>query len=227
MPTITHSIVGGALALIFFTITNKDQGNQYLSNKKVFKKEHVIIFALNSFIGPDFAKILSPFYSGDYWESVMFHRINGTLHTVLGWILVAPLFAGIYYTIFRYMTQEGKINGNAPISYTHTLLLIIAAGMNHFGMDMLDNTIRVFPYYIPNTSEYAYTLSDFFTGNAMAEGVWWNSLSWFDTKFYLILGLIFMIILIWMMNKKKSIKKIWFTSLFFGALVYGLIFGIG
>ncbi len=219
MPTITHSMIGGAIALLLYTLTyeNLEKGG------KTFQKEHVIILALNSFIGPDYSKFLSPFFGREYWESTAYQQINGFSHSIIGWLILSFPFALLYYSLFRY-TGQGKREKNAPISYMHVLILIIAGGMNHFGMDMLDSSVRVFPPII--SKEYSLSITSFYTGSMLAEGDLWDTLSWFSTRYYLMLGIIFMIILIYMLNK-KSLKAVWITAIAFSVIVFSLIYFIG
>src|SRR6056297_2588598 len=150
MPTITHSIVGGAIGLLLYTITSqyKTEGGSSPNSRRKFKKEHVIVFALNCFVGPDFSKLLSPFFSGNYWESTVYQAINSTIHSIIGWVIVSPAFALLYYAIFRY-TGQGKREEKSPISFLSVWLLIVAGGLNHFGIDMLDYGAHLYPGFFP------------------------------------------------------------------------------
>jgi hypothetical protein len=215
MPTITHAIIGAALGMIFFTFTRDQQ--------KKFKAEHLILIAINSFVGPDWPKFLSPFYGPGYWTSDTFTMINGFTHSVLGWCITAVAFSLIYYPIFRYL-GEGKRTGRSPITFFHVYLLIVAGGICHFGLDILDQSIRVLPASF--NTEIMWDLEYFSSGDRLAEGPLWDSMSWFDDKYLLIIGMVFLPLLIWLL-KNKPIKYAWGLGIFFVVLIYGLIWAIG
>lgn len=208
-------MVGGAIALLLFTFSR--------DSPKKFKAEHVLVLGLNSFVGPDYTKFFSPFYGPGYWESTFYQSLNGFTHTIIGWLIAAFLFAGIYFLLFRYL-GEGKKSQVSPISYLHTYMLIVAGGLNHFGLDMLDSSVRIFPNVIGNDTRLG--LSSFYTGEKMAEGILWESFSWFDDKYLLILGLFFLVGLMWLL-KNKDVKWAWIGGAIFGIIVYGSIWLIG
>jgi hypothetical protein len=215
MPTITHAIITASIGALFYLITR--------NQSKQFKAEHLIVFALNGFVGPDWAKFLSPFFGVTYFSNPTFLAINGFSHSIFGWIFISPLFAGLYYFIFK-LTQDAKISGNPPISYFHLLILIVAAGINHFSIDMLDGYVLIYPSIINST--YYLSLIDFETGYLLAEGPLWESFTWFGNKYLLLIGITFMVLLIWEL-KNKSLKVVIFTAVIFLITIYGLIFLIG
>jgi hypothetical protein len=215
MPTITHAIIGGAIGLILFSFSQ---------DKKVkFKAEHVILLALNCFVGPDFPKFFSPFYGDDYWTSSTYKYLSTMSHTIVGWLITAIGISLIYFLIFK-QSKSARETGKAPISYVHSYLITVAGGMNHFGLDMLDSSVIVFPSFF--NIDLTWSLETFMTGDLMAEGLLWDSLSWVDSKIYLGLGLLFMVILIWML-KNKPVKNVWIVAGVFGTLIFGLIYLVG
>ncbi len=216
MSTITHAMIGGLIGLCLYTLTQKSD--------RQFKAEHVIIFALNCFVGPDFSKFLSPFCCTNYWTNPLLLTINGFVHSIIGWVIISVLLAGIYYMIFSLAatrTQGKKI----PITYGHVLMLIIAGGFNHFGIDLLDATIRVLPNGWSNQIYLSLTTFTLLGENA-AEGLLWPWFGWFDDKYLLLLGLGFMVLLIWLL-KNKSLKSVWYVGLGFFVFIYSLIILIG
>ena len=215
MPTITHAIIGGAIGLILFTATQ--------NQTKLFKAEHVILLALNSFIGPDLAKFFSPFYGPGYWSSNTFRHLNGTIHTITGWLGFAVILSLMYYGIFRF-TGEGKRSGQSAVTWPHTYFVIVAGGMNHLGIDMLDSPIRIFPVFTGNDTTV--WLENFKTGEHFAEGVLWDSMSWVDDKILLLLGIFFMFLLIWLL-KNKDVKWVYLVAGLFGILIYSIIWFVG
>ena len=218
MPTITHAFVGGAIALLLFSFT------KHRNLDKSFNKEHVILFALNSFVGPDYPKFFSPFLGPDYRNTNTFYILHDNLsHTIVGWIIWSIIFALIYYCIFRFATKARKTN-TIPISLLNTYLVILAAGMFHFALDMLDSSVKIFPAIF--SSDTALSIEFFMTGNKFAIGPMWETMSWFGNKHLLIIGILFLILLIWMLYHGTE-KNIWLISLGFGILVYGLIWLVG
>jgi hypothetical protein len=215
IPTLTHAFITGALGLLLYIITQ--------NSPRRFKAEHIIVFALNGFIGPDISKFFSPFFGAGYWENPIYIGMNQFIHSIIGWLIVAIPLAGIYFALFL-RTKEKKETGQSPISYIHIYFLIIAAGFNHFGIDMLDYPVRLLPAVISN--QYWFGLEMLQTGYSLAEGPLWSSFGWFDDKYLLIIGLGFMILLIWLL-KNKPVKWALIAGLIFGLIVYGTILLIG
>lgn len=215
MPTLTHAIITACIGALFYLITREQS--------KQFKAEHLIVFALNGFVGPDLSKFFSPFFGSGYWSNPTFLALNTFVHSLIGWIIISPILALVYFLIFK-LTQEAKSTGKSPISYIHLVILIIAAGMNHLGIDMLDGYVRVFPAIFGVYSTIG--IVTFQNGVLLAEGPLWESMSWFGNKYLLLIGLTFMVLLIWQL-KNKSLKIVIFTTLVFILVTYGLILLIG
>lgn len=215
MPTITHALITGAVAILFFLLTQ--------DSLKRFKAEHVIIFGLNGFLGPDWPKLLSPFFGSGYFESTLYTTINGFNHTLVGWLIESFGFGLLYYGIFL-GTKEARTQGQAPISYVHATLLVLGAGMNHFGVDMLDYGGRVFPTQL--SWDYRIGVAALQTGETWQYGPLYAQLSWFDDKYLLILGVLVLFGLIWLL-KNKPVKYAIIVAIGFAAFVLSVIFLTG
>jgi hypothetical protein len=122
------------------------------------------------------------------------------------------------------LTKEFKTTKKLPIQPIHIYMLIIAGGFNHFGMDMLDGGILIYPLIFGLTGSVS--IGTFQTGYLLAQGPLWEYFGWVDDKYLLVIGIFAMIGLIWMM-KHKSIKQIWITAGIFGFLIYGIIWLVG
>jgi len=215
MATITHAIIGAALGMLFYTWT--------ISHKKQFKVEHLIVLAINSFIGPDIPKLLSPFFGVEYWRNPMFLNFNYFVHTYLGWLIFSIPLTGLYYLIFR-LGKQMRETHIMPIAISHIYFLIVAGGINHFGVDLLDGSVRIIPLFFG--VDWIISLDSFKTGQSWAEGPLWNQMAWFDDKYLLLLGIFILVVLIWTL-KNRSVKMSWFVGLGFIILLYGLIILIG
>lgn len=215
MSTITHAIIGAALGMILYSWT--------LHHQKQFKIEHLIVFAINNFIGPDFPKLLSPFFGREYFQNLIFLQINDFVHSYVGWVIISGLLSGLYYGIFQ-LSKEARTTKKITITFLHIYLLIVAAGFLHFGIDLLDGSVRIVP--ISFGVNWIITLETFKTGNSWAEGPLWDQMNWFDDKYLLLLGIICLIILIWVL-KHKSLKMSWGLGLIFTGIIYALIILIG
>ena len=76
MPTIAHALLGGAIALIFYGIS------QYweFKNERRFTERMVVLFAFNSMLGPD---IFTMFYAFSIDTRAI--QIKPFMHSILGW----------------------------------------------------------------------------------------------------------------------------------------------
>ena len=130
MPTIAHAILGGAIALIFYTITLNRE------SEKKFTERMVIIFAFNSMIGPDIFTMLNAFKLEDVANAI---PIRATVHSALGWPLWCLAIMWLWYFVINIRSTE-----QTKLSMKSTLLLLIAAGEIHFFLDALDAGIYLF-----------------------------------------------------------------------------------
>lgn len=218
MPTVTHALIGGGIGLFLKTLTEK--------NEKKFTNEHLIVFTLNSFVGPDFLKLIYPFVKTLYSNDI-FNFLNMIFHTVFGWFFASILLSLLYFVIFRYATVEGK-KGNPPLNILQIYLLIVAGGITHFALDLIDYGVYLFPsFYTTETyGAVLITYEDLKTAQSMPTGPLSEVFPWFSGGELLIIGVVSMFILIWMLNNKE-IKYVYLAAgAFVGLMVLiMLLFG--
>jgi hypothetical protein len=127
-------------------------------------------------------------------------------HTVAGWFFAALLLAFLYFAIFKYATKEGK-QGNPPLTFKSTYLVILAAGLLHFALDFVDYASYMTPNFSGEGSYGAFQLGyeNLSTGYGMPEGILSSVFPGFSGGELLLIGLLSMVILIWVLNNKKLI----------------------
>ena len=203
MPTITHALIGGGIALFLKTLTEKSE--------KKFKNAHLIIFALNSFVGPDFPKIIYPFVQ-NLRETPVYHFMNMFFHTLIGWYFAALLLTFLYFAIFKYATVEGK-KGHLPMPFFQMWLVILAGGICHFAVDFIDYGVYTLPSFSSSGSYGLLFLGyeNLQTGFGMPTGPLSSVFPWFSGGELLLIGIISMIILIWILNNKEM-KIVYFAA---------------
>ncbi len=218
MPTITHALIGGGIALFLKTLTEK-------SDYK-FKNEHLIIFALNSFVGPDFPKIIYPFVD-NLAESPVYHFMNMFFHTLVGWYLAAFLLTFLYYAIFRYASVEGK-KGNMHMTFFQMWLVILAGGICHFAVDFIDYGVFTLPSFSATGSYGLLFLGyeNLKTGFSMRTGPLSSVFPWFSGGELLLIGILSMIILIWVLNNKE-LKIVYLSAAIFIVFMVAILLLFG
>ncbi len=181
MPTIAHALLGGAIALIFYTITLK------WNTEKRFTERMVILFAFNSMIGPDIFTMLNAFHLGEIADAI---PLRATVHSALGWPLWCLIIMWLWYYVINIRSTE-----QTKLSKKSTLLLLIAAGEMHFFLDALDAGIYIFGY---GDWRIHITLQDLFLiDDLYPTGPLTNVLPWFSMAEMFIVGLFFMILMIY------------------------------
>jgi len=181
MPTIAHAILGGAIALVFYTITLK------WNTEKKFTERMVILFAFNSMIGPDIFTMFYAFRLGAVAESI---PIRPTVHSILGWPLWCLIIMWLWYYVINIRSTE-----QTKLSKKSTLLLLIAAGEMHFFLDALDAGFPVFGFgdwRIHYSLQDLFLIDDIYTSGPLTE-----VFPWFSMAEMFLLGLFFMILLIY------------------------------
>ncbi|MBD3352398.1 MAG: hypothetical protein GF364_13000, partial [Candidatus Lokiarchaeota archaeon] len=154
MPTITHSLIGGLLAFLIYL------NSRNLGSEKEFSKSHLIIFTINSFIGPDIGKI-------GVIAGAPSYIINDMIHNIIGWIIFSIPLSILYLFIFNKF-KSPKVKPS-PISFPSILKLIIGAGVLHLGLDVLDQPTRVFPNF-SLFPDWAISIDNLRLGHILAEG---------------------------------------------------------
>ncbi len=218
MPTITHALIGGGIALFLKTLTEKSE--------KKFKNEHLIMFALNSFVGPDFPKIIYPFVN-NLADSPVYHIMNMFFHTLVGWYFAAFLLMFLYYAIFRYASVEGK-KGNMPMSALQMWLVILAGGICHFAVDFIDYGVYTLPSF-SMTGSYGLLFlgyADLQTGFLIPTGPLSSVFPWFSGGELLLIGIISMVVLIWILNN-KDLKIVYLSAVIFVAFMVAILLLFG
>jgi len=212
MPTIAHALLGGAIALIFYIITNNENWN----SEKKFTERMVIIFAFNSMIGPDIFTALNAFRLGELADSI---PIRATVHSILGWPLWCLIIMWLwYYAINIRSTEQTKL------SLKSTFLLLVAAGEIHFFMDAMDAGLYVFGY---GDWRLHVSIENLFMIDTIYQtGPLTNIFPWFSMGEMFILGLFFMIILIYSLFRWEM-KYTWLTAGAFLGIIVSLYFLLG
>lgn len=212
MPTVAHSLLGGAIALIFYIITNSEHWN----SEKKFTERMVIIVALNSFIGPDIFTMLYAFGLGDVAEAT---PIRATVHSVFGWPLWCLIIMVLwYYAINIRSTEQTKL------SLKSTLLLLIAAGELHFFMDTIDAGINLFGF---GDSRLIITFEDLFMIDTNFQtGPLSSVFPWFSMGEMFMVGLFFMVLLTYSLFRWE-IKYTWLIAGLFLFIIISLYFLLG
>ena len=181
MPTISHAILGGAIALVFYGLTNSPSW----TSEKRFTERMVILFALNSFIGPDIFTMLHAFNINP--DGI---PIRSFVHSILGWPVWCLGIMWIWYYVINLKSDE-----QTKLSRKSTLLLLVAAGEIHFYLDFLDNGVNLIGF---GDWRILLTLEDhFLTGTSYPYGPLHEIAPWFSMTEMFIIGIVFMILLIY------------------------------
>ncbi len=221
MPTIAHALLGGAVALIFYTLSIK-WGFQ---NEKKFTERMVIVFALNSMIGPDIFTMFLAFHIDT--SSI---PIKPFVHSILGWPIWCLFIMWLWYYVINIRSTE-----QTRLSKRSTLLLLIAAGEMHFYLDLLDDGVNLIAFSSWNVH---LTLEEnFLTGASYEFGPLHDMMPWFSMTEMFLIGIFFMILLIyslfrWELKYTYLISTLFLVSLFvlyflFGSIIFGFENDIG
>ncbi|MHA1149780.1 MAG: hypothetical protein ACTSR8_16210 [Promethearchaeota archaeon] len=215
MPTIAHAILGGALALVFYTITN----SQNFTSEKKFTERMVILFAFNSFIGPD---IFTMFYAFNIDTNVI--PIKPFVHSMLGWPVWCLGIMWVWYYIINIRSTE-----LTKLSKSSTLLLLIGAGEIHFYLDMLDSSVALIGF--GDWSIHLSLQENFLTGMTYQYGPFYALAPWFSMTEMFFIGLFFLVLLIYSMFRWELKYTILIAGLFilliftlysvFGSIIFG------
>ena len=210
MPTIAHALLGGAIAMIFFSLTNSENWNA----DKRFSERMVILVAFNSFIGPD---IFTMFYAFDLDPSQII--IKPFVHSILGWPLWCLGIMWIWYYVINIKSTE-----QTALSKKSTLLCLVAAGEIHFYLDLLDSPVTLigFGNWTINIS-----LQDhFLIGMKYQYGPLHDVFPWFNMTELFFIGIIFLIILVYSLFRFQT-KYTYLISAIFVAFIMACYILIG
>lgn len=212
MPTVAHSLLGGAIALIFYIITNSNNWN----SEKKFTERMVILVALNSFIGPDIFTMLYAFGLGELAEA---NPLRATVHSVFGWPLWCLLIMVLwYYAINLRSTEQTKL------SLKSTFLLLVAAGEIHFFMDAMDAGIYLFGF-----ADWRMHISFqelFMIDTLYQTGPLTSIFPWFSMGEMFMVGLFFMFLLTYSLFRWEM-KYTWLIAGLFLFIIISLYFLLG
>lgn len=210
MPTIAHAILGGAVALILYTITNSD----HWESENRFTERMVILVALNSFIGPD---IFTMFYAFNIDSSII--PIKPFVHSLIGWVVWSAGIMWLWYYVINYKAEDKE-----KLSLIAIFVLLVAAGEMHFFLDFLDNGVDLIGF-----GEYHIhlTLQDnFLIGFDYPYGPLHPIFPWFSMTELFFIGLGFMVLLIYSLFNWKLLWTYTIAAIFLGALlILYILFG--
>jgi len=197
--------LGGAIALIFYLITNSENWN----SEKKFTERMVIIFAFNSMIGPDIFTSLYAFRLGELAEAI---PIRSTVHSIFGWPLWCLVIMWIWYYVINIRSTE-----QTKLSLKSIFLLLVAAGSIHFFMDAIDAGLYIFGY-----ADWRIHVSfeDLFMIDTIYQtGPLTDLFPWFGMGHMFLVGLFFMILLIYSLFRWE-LKYTWvIAGIFLGVIV--------
>lgn len=182
MPTIAHSIVGGALGLVLLTWSKEA--------RRVFTPPLVILFALNSFIGPDLFHI--PVIVLGAGHDSAFGVIDRFVHSLVGFVIWAGPVAAASYLVVNARRDKGT--RTPPLSI---YLTVVAGGICHFALDLIDNGVRL----LPLGTRYL-RLTDLQTGRLYPSGPLEAALPWFSMSELLVMGVACMVLLVYLLVRK-------------------------
>lgn len=214
-PTISHALLGGALAIILYVLTNSEH---WKSDKK-FSERMVVLVAFNSFIGPD---IFTMFYAFNMDPSSII--IKPFVHSMIGWVIWCLGIMWIWYYIINIKSTE-----QTKVSKLSVLLLLIAAGEIHFFLDMLDNSVSIIGFA---DWQIRISLQDLYYISEIHEfGPLHSLIPWFTMTEMFFIGLVFMVLLIyslfrWQLKFSLLIALMFLITIFsafflFGSIVFG------
>lgn len=210
MPTITHSLIGGMMAFVLYA------QSFYSKSEKKFGKAHVIIFTINSFIGPDFGKITMI-----ATDSMVI--VNDAIHNIVGWLLVSIPLSVLYLFIFnKFKTPKKR---KPSISYVNILKLIIGAGIFHFSLDCLDQTTRIFPNF-PIFPDWGVSVESLSLNGITYEGLLPDAWTGLGLTELFIISMAFLVLIIWFFYK-KSIKITMIVAALYVLIIIGMIIVFG
>jgi heme A synthase len=209
MPTIGHALVGAAVGFLLYVQTR--------GNSRRFNENHMIVLALNSLVGPDLGKFLIPF-TGWLGPDAFPAQLNAFIHSLVGWTLFALPLGLVYYAIFRKSKTQ-------PTTFRAIYLLMLAGGLLHFALDFLDGGVWLLPRNF-GWSNLLWSLAGSLTGDLYPEGPLTDAMPWFHTSHLLLLGLAFMVLLIWMV-KNRPLREVYIAGGVFVVLVVGIIALLG
>ncbi|MHA1716106.1 MAG: hypothetical protein ACTSXP_10710 [Promethearchaeota archaeon] len=185
-----HSIFGGVIGLFLYFLTK--------NSKKRFNERMVILFALNSFIGPDLFKIPSMFI---FPSNLALRSLNLFLHSIIGWLLWSFIISVPYWIAFQYKARYPD-----ALLYFNVVKINIAAGMMHLGFDVLDlsrsaiyGNLRIVSW----DESTAFNLDSFHSGWNYPTGVFTISSIRLGAGILFLIGLSFLMVLTWLLLKKK------------------------
>lgn len=210
MPTITHSLIGGMMAFVLFL------QSRYSRSERRFGKAHVIIFTINSFIGPDLGKI--SMIAADRMVLV-----NDAIHNIVGWILISFPLALLYFYIFNKFNSPKK--RQPPISLSNVLRLIIAAGIFHFSLDCLDQTTRIFPNF-DIFPDWGISVAILSLNGITYEGLLPEVAAGFGFTELFMISIVFLVIIICFFYK-KSLKSTMIVAGVYVLVILGLLITLG
>ncbi len=210
MPTIAHAILGGTLAIIFYTMS------QRWNPEKKFTERMVILFSFNSMIGPDIFTMMYAFHMGNIAEQI---PIRPFVHSILGWPVWCLGIMWIWYFVINLRSTD-----DTKLSKLSALLLLIAAGEMHFYLDMLDDGVHLIAF--GNWGVYLSWQDNFLTGMKYQYGPLSDTFPWFSMTEMFFIGLVFMILLIYTLFKKELIWTYIVAGIFFASII-GLYFLFG
>ncbi len=132
MPGLAHLVTGITFALLLHN-----------TDPKRFTRKHALIFAFMSYLGPDFAHIMS-------FGSEAIHRLG---HSILGWPFYALFLLPFYTFLTRFsfdiktlqLYDEGP-NSKSRLPWWRVYLLMLAGGLFHFSVDITFERKRVWPF---------------------------------------------------------------------------------
>ncbi len=209
MPTVVHAIFGGILGLFAYLVSR--------NSPRVFNERMVIVFALNAFIGPDLIKIPRIFIAP---ADPVLLALDQYLHSVFGWITWSFGIALLFW-------QLANVRARYPesITYFNSVKLVMGAGFTHLGLDILDlsqegyGSLSVFPWD-PST---AINLDTFHTGWYFTDGILDIGSRRLGAALLLGTGLLFLIMLVYFLVKKKDVKRSIIGASIFVAIIIAMI----
>lgn len=214
MPTIAHSLLGGAISLILYAFTRKSD--------KRFTNRMVILLSLNSFIGPDLLNITYTLVE----DMGALYNIHKIIHSIIGW----PIWCLGIVWLFYYVINI-KASDEDKLSLLQIYLILIAGGFFHFGMDLLTQSLWIFGIPISPWNEATINLNTFLTGDDYPEGPLHALMPWFSMGEMFIIGIAFLICMIYALMKDNLKLTIILSLLFlttllvcywlFGSLIFG------
>lgn len=189
MPTFTHAILGGIIGLLFLFLTR--------SAHHRFNERSVILLAFNSLIGPDFMKIPRLFF---FQDNVILKELDIFLHSAVGWVAWSFAISLILWPLCNIKARYPE-----SVTYFNTVKVIAAAGIMHQGLDVLDTSaggygsLRIVPW----VDATRVNLDLFNTGWTYPDGLLSLPSRTLGMGALFLIGLGFLVLLSWLLLKKK------------------------